>query len=611
MALSLWNLVLLGLLATTARGAETAQHQTVRSFLDPGVSLSYKLTTICETTPGVKSYSGYVNLPANTTEGRPYDIHTFFWFFEARKNADTAPLSLWLQGGPGAPSTPAALGEIGPCFVARNSRDTVRNPWSFHDKVNMLYIDQPVQTGFSYDRLVNGTVDETLLPYDVTPLAPGAPVPELNSTFLLGTFPSQNPMSTANTSSTAALATWHFMQIWLKQFPQYKPSENKISIWSESYGGHYGPTFANFFSKQSQKIADGSIDQTAIPLRLDTVGIINGCIDILTQIPAYPQMAYNNTYGIQVITEAEYNAALNSFPECRRRVEACQSLADAEDPDGLGNVDKVNTACSDAYYYCLGTMSGGVASRGRNLFDITAVMPHSFPPKYAGGFLNSKEVQLELGVPLNISGLSTAVFDAFMSTGDFVLGKNLQLLGNLLDQGVKVALVYGDRDYQCNWYGGEQISLAIQSKFSHKFRHAGYAKIQTNKTYVGGYVRQHGNLSFSRVLDAGHEGIDAAPWYQPETAYQIFNRVMFNKDVATGKISTTKPLAGAYSTCGPSNVLNVTNAVPAHREAECYLWDIFQTCTALQTEQLRNGTAILENFIMIGYQLADGSAHYY
>jgi carboxypeptidase D len=39
---------------------------------------------------------------------------------------------------------------------------------------------------------------------------------------------------------------------------------------------------------------------------------------------------------------------------------------------------------------------------------------------------------------------------AFLSTGDFVLGKNLAALGNLLDQGIKVALVYGDRDYQCN-----------------------------------------------------------------------------------------------------------------------------------------------------------------
>lgn len=37
-----------------------------------------------------------------------------------------------------------------------------------------------------------------------------------------------------------------------------------------------------------------------------------------------------------------------------------------------------------------------------------------------------------------------------MATGDFVLGKNLAALGELLDQGVKVALVHGDRDYQCN-----------------------------------------------------------------------------------------------------------------------------------------------------------------
>lgn len=43
-------------------------------------------------------------------------------------------------------------------------------------------------------------------------------------------------------------------------------------------------------------------------------------------------------------------------------------------------------------------------------------MPHSFPPKYAGGFLNSEEVQRELGVPLNITGLSTAVFSGMFRT---------------------------------------------------------------------------------------------------------------------------------------------------------------------------------------------------
>lgn len=94
----------------------------------------------------------------------------------------------------------------------------------------------------------------------------------------------------------------------------------------------------------------------------------------------------------------------------------------------------------------------------------------------------------------------------FNLTGDFVRGHGLEALGTLLNKGVKVALMYGDRDYQCNWFGGEAISLAIDSSISSDFITAGYANIQTNSSYVGGLVRQYGNLSFSRVFQAGHEG---------------------------------------------------------------------------------------------------------
>jgi carboxypeptidase C (cathepsin A) len=93
----------------------------------------------------------------------------------------------------------------------------------------------------------------------------------------------------------------------------------------------------------------------------------------------------------------------------------------------------------------------------------------------------------------------------FDRTGDFILGDSLKKLGNLLDRGVKVALFYGDRDYQCNWPGGEAISLAIESRLSSGFKKAGYTEIQTNDSYVGGFVRQHGNLSFARVFQAAHE----------------------------------------------------------------------------------------------------------
>lgn len=76
----------------------------------------------------------------------------------------------------------------------------------------------------------------------------------------------------------------------------------------------------------------------------------------------------------------------------------------------------------------------------------------------------------------------------------------LEDIAYILDSGIKVALVYGDRDYACNWIGGEEVSLAINYTESDQFRSAGYAAIETNSSYVGGQVRQHGNFSFSRVF---------------------------------------------------------------------------------------------------------------
>lgn len=82
----------------------------------------------------------------------------------------------------------------------------------------MLYLDQPVQTGFSYDTLINGAIDETDLPYVVIQDKGTSPPPAGNSTFLRGTFSSQNFKTTANTTVTAALAAWNFLQVWLQQY---------------------------------------------------------------------------------------------------------------------------------------------------------------------------------------------------------------------------------------------------------------------------------------------------------------------------------------------------------------------------------------------------------
>ena len=173
-------------------------------------------TEICETTHGVKSFSGYVHLPPTLDPAfQPYPNNLFFWFFESRKDPANSPLAVYIQGGPGSSSMVSVGSENGPCFINQDSNSTTLNPWSWNNEVNMLYIDQPTQTGFSYDVLTNGTLDQLTSNISIADFSTGTP--ESNNTFVVGTFASQDQNATANTTADGAHALWHFAQIWLQE----------------------------------------------------------------------------------------------------------------------------------------------------------------------------------------------------------------------------------------------------------------------------------------------------------------------------------------------------------------------------------------------------------
>jgi len=91
----------------------------------------------------IESYSGYL-----TVDDR-HGSNMFFWFFPAAVGADTAPVLLWLQGGPGASSLYAVFNEHGPFSVGKNHELKLRNrTWTATHSV--LYVDNPVGTGFSF-----------------------------------------------------------------------------------------------------------------------------------------------------------------------------------------------------------------------------------------------------------------------------------------------------------------------------------------------------------------------------------------------------------------------------------------------------------------------------
>ncbi|KAI9685487.1 MAG: hypothetical protein M1820_010784 [Bogoriella megaspora] len=580
----------------------------VDSKLQNGVSISYKEPGICETTPGVRSYAGYVHLPAGDLDDlgveQPRPINTFFWFFESRKDPANAPLAIWMNGGPGSSSMIGLLQEHGPCFVNADSNSTTLNQWSWNNDVNMLYIDQPAGTGLSYDILTNVTVD--LLSGGTDPLLANDTTPQNSMFNLVGTYSSQNAgdvMPMINGTMNAARALWHFAQTWFQEFPEYKPDNNKISIATESYGGRYGPAFASFFQQQNEKIANGTWTEKGEmhDIHLDTLWINNGCIDMKTQMLSYAQMAYNNTYGIQAISKADYDAAVNAWSKsggCSDLIDRCANAATRSDPLNQGNSSSVDEICVEADTYCNAELQSAYQQNsGRNYYDIAAKNPVALPPPFYEGYLNQPQVQQALGVPLNWSQSSLLTNEAFHeSLGDEARPGWLDDLGYLLDNNIKVTLVYGDRDYACSWIGGEAASLALKYSDTPKFHAAGYTDIKVNSSYVGGQVRQYGNLSFSRVYEAGHE----VPFYQPQTAYELFRRTMFNLDIATGTVDTASK--SDYSTTGTNSTWHIKNDVPPQPAPTCYILDPSSgtgTCTDEQIEAVRKGQAVVKNWIVV------------
>jgi carboxypeptidase C (cathepsin A) len=169
-------------------------------------------------------------------------------------------------------------------------------------------------------------------------------------------------------------------------------------------------------------------------------------------------------------------------------------------------------------------------------------------------------------------------------TGDEMYRRSKASLERILNNGVRVALIYGDEgkslayhshlrrhydirheshatmhfmltlvDYICNWFGGEALSLQVQYENAKEFQAAGYVPFVVDGTEYG-EVRQYGNFSFLRVYESGHE----VPYYQPVAALEVFRRVLGNLILSDG----SKPVTPDYETNGLAHATHTNSFVP-------------------------------------------------
>ncbi|KAI9744708.1 MAG: hypothetical protein M1818_001633 [Claussenomyces sp. TS43310] len=485
-----------------------------------GIPVRYKQvpTGICELDPDVKSFSGYADVSENE--------HIFFWFFEAR-NADptTAPLTVWINGGPGSSSMIGLFQENGPCGVDYEG-NVYNNPYSWSNASNMLYIDQPAQVGFSYSIPVPGYIDTSSTNFNIVTL-PNNTCPDYALQFgTCGTYSYPNESLTADSTSAAAPNFWKTLQGFMGVFPQY--SRHSFHFSTESYGGHYGPVFNEYIEQQNSKFIPG-----AHKIKLETVLIGNGWYDPLIQYQAY----YNYTvYPGNTYDYSPYNASVQAQlynnvygpGNCVDMIKDCYSKGS-------------NKICSAADNFCAQEVENIYdIYLNRDEYDMRELEPDNFPYAFYVDYLNSPAVQTAIGAFQNYSESSNTVGTAFGTTGDD--GREdgtIQDMRALIEQDLTVMMYTGDADYNCNWLGGQAVAAEIDAP---GYCSAGYVNISTSDDVVHGQVKQAGKFSFVRIYESGHE----VPFYQPIAALSIFERAIKGLDIATG---TVPPHLG-YATKG-------------------------------------------------------------
>ncbi|KAH9480091.1 Carboxypeptidase S1 [Psilocybe cubensis] len=460
------------------RGISAAQRP--KEFIASGTPVISNVTTpgklrvvensgICETTPGVYQASGYGDISASDS--------IWFWFFESRKNPKNAPLALWFNGGPGSSSMIGLFQEHGPCRITNDSLSVAHNPFSWNNEANVLYIDQPIGTGFSYGD------------------------------------------ATVGTSQEAAADVWSFLQIFLtdKRFSHLKT--NKLALWAESYGGHYAPVFAAHFLKQNEKILAGKASGTI--LNLQVLGIGDGITNPLVQYPGYLQYSAFNPYHYPLVDESVLAAANDSWNEpgtgCRDMLIACNG------PNGT------NTICSAAQDVC----NDNILYPLVGVFDpyyIPSLWPDSYPPPLEE-YIN--DIAPTIGGLVPWIQNSEFVYTNFAATGDWMRNSSPDL-EFVINSGVRTIIYDGDADYILNFNGVEAMVDDLKTIWSPIYKTQKFKTFSVRGEETGIY-KNAGRFSYVRIFGAGHE----VPAYKygnldyGEAAAQMFTQIMRDESLSS------------------------------------------------------------------------------
>ncbi|RYO79276.1 hypothetical protein DL766_002093 [Monosporascus sp. MC13-8B] len=396
----------------------------------------------------VKMHAGHIEISPE------HNGNLFFWLVENQHIANKQRTVIWLNGGPGCSSEDGVMMEIGP-YRLKDENTLERNNGSWHEFANLLFVDNPVGTGYSY-------VDTNSYVHELD---------EMADQFIV------------------------FLEKWFKLFPKYEGDD--LYIAGESYAGQHIPYIAKAIVDRNKK------PETKLKWNLKGLLIGNGWISPKEQYEAYLSFAYEKGLvekgsNIASQLEAQYRICSKDVATQSNSVDITSCEAVLQELLRLTQITN-----SDGQSECI------------NMYDVrlTDVYPScgmNWPPdlKYVTPYLRKKEVVSALHINKNkntgwqeCNGAVGAEFKARKSV------PSIRLLPDLLKE-VDILLFSGAEDLICNhlgtesfisnmeWNGGKGFETspgnwAPRRDWTFEGESAGFWQSARNLTYVLFYNSSH------------------------------------------------------------------------------------------------------------------------
>lgn len=407
-------------------------------------------------------YSGYVTVDKEA--GRAL----FYWLIEATDDAQSKPLLLWLNGGPGCSSV--AYGEaeeLGPFHINSDGKTIFLNPYSWNKLANILFLDSPAGVGFSYT----------------------------------------NTSSDIKKSGDGRTAedSFVFLTNWLEKFPQYKNRDFYIA--GESYGGHYVPQLAHVIYRRNKVLENPVINLKGYMVGNALTDNFHDNLGIYEYMWSHGMIS-DNTYR-KLNLFCDFSSLVHPSHLCEKALES----ADAE----MGQIDPYSIytpPCSNS------TATSGKQHVKRNSWRHLFGGYDPCTEKYSEIYFNLPEVQKALhanvtGIPYRWTTCSDVVSENWNDSPRSVL----PIYRELIKAKLRIWMFSGDTDavipVTSTRYSVNALKLRTVTQW-----HPWYDDGQ-----VGGWTQEYEGLTFVTIRGAGHE----VPLHKPKKAFMLFKSFLEGK----------------------------------------------------------------------------------